>query len=213
MKFSIILLCISALKTVNSVPSGEPSIFDLSDENSVADRDDEIFPGNNHTEIFESPVEAECTELGIFSSNDNQDNGNSTEAPDLPFPGLLKIGYGGHWKKGIQHWVAFPMHGLAACKQFVDLGRMGVGPKNGACQKSFKIANKWFQFDACHPTTGMPKYLLDEQGITIASCAAKKFEVLCLKQGKIWGRGSCEGPPPDELASSRGAEDDTGGHD
>lgn len=130
---------------------------------------------------------------------------NSTSL-DLPMPKYLKIGYGYQWKKGLQRWVALPMLGLLACRQYQDLGRMAVGPKHGACQKSFEIQGKWYQLSGCNPTTGMPKYLLDAKGYTIASCARKQFNILCLKQGKIFGRGSCEGSAPDTAPPRLGTQ-------
>lgn len=43
----------------------------------------------------------------------------------------------------------------------------------------------------------MPQLLLDGEGYAIQTCNPKKFKVLCMVEGIIQGRGSCEGPPPD----------------
>lgn len=139
-------------------------------------------------------------DTGLTHNDDvfSADDGNLTSLPDMPAPKLANIGYGTQWKKGLQHWVAFPMLGLAACKKFVDLGTKGVGEKHGACQKSFRIFSTWYQLNGCNPTTGQPKFLLDGNGNTLKSCAKKEFKVMCLKEGIITGKGSCELPPPDE---------------
>lgn len=124
-----------------------------------------------------------------------------TNSTDFPSPDLKKmrsVGYGLQWKKGLQNWVAFPLVGLLACKQYTTLGRMAVGKKHGSCQKGFKIWGKWRQLDGCNPATGMPKYLLDEEGNIIASCKAKRANIMCVKEGKIHIRGTCEDPPPEE---------------
>lgn len=118
-------------------------------------------------------------------------------------PKLLKIGFGYHWKKGLKHWVAFPMLGLLACKKSQDLGRMSAGKEHTACQKSFEVMGKWYQLDGCNAVTGMPKYLLDGEGYAIASCGKKTSKILCMKEGKIHGKGSCEGPPPSNWATLR----------
>lgn len=160
----------------------------------------ESMPTCSEEDLIENDVgddgndpEIECSELDALVTR------NETDLAGSPFPilpKLLKIGYGTQWKKGLQHWVAFPMLGLVACKKYVDLGRMSVGPKHSACQASFEISGKWYQLNGCNPTTGMPKYLLDENGYAIASCAKKNFKVLCLKEGRITGKGSCEDNPP-----------------
>lgn len=164
-------------------PVGQDSIPTCSEEYLI---EDAIGDG-------ESDIEVGCSEFDALVAH------NETNLAVSPFPilpKLLKIGYGTQWKKGLQHWVAFPMLGLVACKKYVDLGRVSVGQKHGACQASFEISGKWYQLDGCNPTTGMPKYLLDENGYAITSCAKKNFKVLCLKEGKISGKGSCEDEPP-----------------
>lgn len=89
------------------------------------------------------------------------------------------------------------MLGLIACKKTQDLGRAAAGKNHTACQKSFEIIpGKRYQLDGCSSKTGMPKYLLDGNGNAIASCAKKDSKILCLKEGKIRVKGSCEGPPP-----------------
>lgn len=202
--FAFFLLLIAASETLTALTDGEVDVFNITDAKAIPVCDDDYLNGGHRTETGSS-LEVNYANLDAFVA---QDGILSAERPNLPFPQFFKIGYGGLWKKGIQHWVAFPMLGVMACKQFVDLGRMSVGPKHGACQSSFKLASKWYQLNGCDPSTGMPKYLLDEDGVTIASCAAKNFKVICLKEGKIWGRGSCEGPPPDEPGSLKRWGDD-----
>lgn len=202
MKPYTFVLFIAAPKALAALVDHSAIILDHADGGIVADCDEHDLHEVEYAPLRITPG-VDCAEFDAFPS---QDGHNSTESSFTS----VKIGYGGHWNKGIKHWVAFPMLGLVACKQFVDLGRMSVGAKHGACQKSFNIANKWYQLYDCDPTTGMPKYLLDGEGVTIASCAAKTFKILCMKEGEIWGRGSCESPPPEELESLDEREYDKG---
>lgn len=127
---------------------------------------------------------------------DMADATNATKFPLPPVKRMFQVGYGLQWKKGLQNWVAFPLVGLRACKKYTTLGRMGIGKRHGACQKDFQVWGRRRQFDGCHPTTGVPKHVLDEQGNIIATCNPKRSKLLCLQEGKIHIRGTCEDPPP-----------------
>lgn len=111
---------------------------------------------------------------------------------------MRQVGYGLQWKKGLQNWVAFPLVGLLGCKKYTTLGRMSVGKRHTSCQKAFPIWGQMHQLDGCNPTTGMPKHLLNADGDIIASCKPKRSKLLCVKEGKIYVRGTCEDPPPGE---------------
>lgn len=115
---------------------------------------------------------------------------NSTGFPSPKLKRIYQIGYGLQWKKGLQHWVAFPLVGLLVFDKYTTLGRMSVGKKHGSCQKGFQISGKWRQLDGCNLTTSMHKYLLDQQGKTIASCKPKRLKLMCLKEDKIYVRGT-----------------------
>lgn len=138
---------------------------------------------------------------------------SNTTAIDFPFPRkslkrMRQVGYGIQWKKGLQNWVAFPLVGLVGCKKYQTLGRMSVGRKHGSCQKAFQIHGKWHQLDGCNPTTGMPKYLLNDEGDIIASCKPKRSKLMCIKEGKIHVRGTCEDPPPEQDDGDDDDDDD-----
>lgn len=176
-----------------------------------------VFPGANPAQIplgrtheNHLPRSEECSiPLQTRASQPDQDtaidcsaqldstlvDNDATNSTDLALPKPFHVGYGTQRKKGIVHWVAFPMLGLAACKNFADLGPKLVGDKHGACQKSFSLFGIWFQLEDCNPLTGLPATLLDKKGKPIKTCANKSFSLLCLKEGKIHGKGSCEDDP------------------
>lgn len=197
--FACLLMLISASGALNlaALPEANPAQVPLGHvhRNTITPRSEEDSLSRGGKPQTKGDIDADSIHIDDVPSDDD---GNFTSLPDLSVPKLANIGYGTQWKKGIQHWVAFPMLGPVACKKFVDLGTKGAGEKHGACQKSFRVLNTWYQLNGCNPTTGMPKSLLDGDGKTIKSCAKKEFKVMCLKEGIITGKGSCELPPPDE---------------